>query len=59
MHLEDGTIDCPVYDRTRIGAGARIAGPAIVAQLDATTLILRGQTAEVDRIGNLLIREDA
>ena len=26
------------------------AGPAIVAQLDATTLILRGQTADVDRV---------
>jgi N-methylhydantoinase A len=59
MHLEDGTTECPVYDRTRIGAGAQITGPAIVAQLDATTLILRGQTADVDRVGNLLIREDA
>jgi N-methylhydantoinase A len=59
MHLRDGTIECPVYDRSRIGAGAQIAGPAIVAQLDATTLILCGQTADVDRVGNLLIREDA
>jgi N-methylhydantoinase A len=58
MHLEDGTMECPVYDRTRIGAGARIAGPAVVAQLDATTLILPGQTADVDRLGNLIIRED-
>ena len=58
MHLEDGTVDCPVYDRSRLGAGARIGGPAIVAQLDATTLILRGQAADVDRLGNLIIRED-
>jgi N-methylhydantoinase A len=58
MHLDDETVECPVYDRGLIGAGARIAGPAIVVELDATTLIRQGQVADVDRFGNFLIRED-
>ena len=39
---------CPVYDRERLDAGNRIAGPAIVGQMDATTLVLPGMTARVD-----------
>jgi N-methylhydantoinase A len=57
MHLASGTVDGPVYDRARLGSDARIAGPAIVTQLDATTLVLDGQTASTDRFGNLLISE--
>ena len=36
-------------------AGGRIAGPAIVQQIDATTLIEPGAAALVDEIGNLRI----
>ncbi|MGE0521706.1 MAG: hydantoinase/oxoprolinase family protein [Variibacter sp.] len=57
MHLASGTVDGPVYDRARLGRDARIEGPAIVTQLDATTLVLDGQTAATDRFGNLLISE--
>jgi N-methylhydantoinase A len=57
MHLETGPVDAPIYDRTRLGASARIAGPAIVTQLDATTLVLAGQVGETDRFGNLVIVE--
>jgi N-methylhydantoinase A len=57
MHLASGTVDGPVYDRARLGGDARIEGPAIVTQLDATTLVLDGQTATTDRFGNLLISE--
>ena len=31
-----------MFDRASLGAGDRIAGPAIVTQLDATTLVARG-----------------
>jgi N-methylhydantoinase A len=57
IHLADGPQPCPVYERARLGRGARIRGPGIVVQLDATTVILPGQTAEVDRFGNLRVRE--
>jgi N-methylhydantoinase A len=45
----------PVFDRVKLPAGARIAGPAIVQQIDATTLIEPGSAAFVDDIGNLRI----
>lgn len=45
-----------VYDRARLEAGDRIVGPAIVNQMDTTTLVLPGHVAEVDAHANLLIR---
>ena len=57
LRLESGAVQCPVYERSRLGAGARIDGPAIITQLDSTALLLPGQTAEVDRFGSLLITE--
>jgi N-methylhydantoinase A len=47
-----------VYDRTRLRAGNRIRGPAIVIQMDATTVIHPHHTAEVDEYLNILIRPD-
>jgi N-methylhydantoinase A len=54
--LAAGRADAPIYDRARLGAGDRIAGPAILTQLDATTL-LPGQTAEVHRFGSLVVHD--
>jgi N-methylhydantoinase A len=48
-----------VYDRARLGADDRIAGPAIVEQYDSTTVVLPGQALTVDDFGNLLITEEA
>jgi N-methylhydantoinase A len=47
--------EATVYDRTRLRAGDRVAGPAIVTEMDSTTLILPDHVGEVDRFGNLLI----
>src|SRR5439155_568714 len=47
---------CPCIDRERLGVGAVVTGPAIVEQLDATTVVPPGQRATVDRVGNLVIR---
>ncbi len=46
-----------VYDRTRLGSGDVISGPAVLTQLDATTLLLPGQVAEVHELGSLIVRE--
>lgn len=46
---------CPVYDREKLGPGHRIQGPAIVEQMDATTVVLPGQTAIVDPHLNIII----
>lgn len=53
----DGWVDCPVYDRTTLGAGQVVEGPGIVGQLDATTVVLPGQTFRVDAAANLIIEE--
>lgn len=55
----EGPAEAAVYDRARLGAGAMLHGPAIVTQMDSTTLILPGQTAEVHRSGALVVREEA
>ncbi len=47
--------ETPVYWRDRLPAGAELAGPAIVEQLDATTVIEPGDRAAQDRDGNLLV----
>jgi N-methylhydantoinase A len=48
-----------VYDRARLGADDRMAGPAIVEQYDSTTVVLADQALTVDDFGNLLITEEA
>jgi N-methylhydantoinase A len=47
--------DAVIYDRTKMHAGLTVPGPAIVGEMDATTVILPGYEARVDEIGNLLI----
>jgi len=53
---EGGWRDTPVYLRDRLPAAASFEGPAIVEQLDCTTVIEPGQRVEVDPIGNLIVR---
>ena len=48
-------VDCPVYWRGDLFAGAAIQGPAIVEQLDATTVLYPDDAARVDAYGNILI----
>jgi N-methylhydantoinase A len=45
-----------VYDRQALMAGDTIAGPAIIDQFDATTVLLGGQTATVDDTATLIIQ---
>jgi N-methylhydantoinase A len=52
-------VACPIHDRSRLGEGDTVDGPAILRQLDTTTLVLPGQQAQVDAFGNLIVREAA
>lgn len=47
----------PIYERSLLCHGDRIIGPAIVRQMDSTTVMLEGQCAEVADGGDLLITE--
>ena len=55
LFARGGWHSAPVLDRVKLPVGARIAGPAVVQQVDATTVIEPGSTALVDAIGNLRI----
>jgi N-methylhydantoinase A len=52
-----GWVDCPIWTRHALGAGNRLEGPAIVEQMDTTTVLLPGQTLTVHPIGTLVIRD--
>src|SRR5205085_904419 len=56
--FEGSRVEAPIYERARLGAGVEIAGPAILTQLDATTLLLPGQTAEVHPLVSLVVHDD-
>jgi N-methylhydantoinase A len=51
----NGFTSTPVYDRARLAAGARFEGPAVVEQMDTTTVIPPDATAAVDEAGNIVI----
>ena len=44
-----------IYDRGKLGVGTVVSGPAVVVEMDSTTLVLPGHAATVDKVGNLLI----
>ena len=47
--------DYILYDREKLHNGNVIQGPAIVEQMDSTTIILPGQKATVDQFLNMMI----
>lgn len=51
----NGYVDCAIYDRYKLGAGARVPGPAVVEEFDSTVVIHPAYHADVDKYGNLLI----
>jgi N-methylhydantoinase A len=56
LYADGAWHEAAVYAREALPADARIAGPAVVQQFDATTVIEPGAVATVDAIGNLRIR---
>jgi N-methylhydantoinase A len=54
-----GFVPCPIYARDKLEAGNRISGPAIVEQMDTTSVILPGTTARVEPYLNLIVEASA
>jgi N-methylhydantoinase A/oxoprolinase/acetone carboxylase beta subunit len=52
----DGWVPTAIYERARLPVGARLDGPAIVEQMDTTTVMPPGVTALVDESGTLRMR---
>jgi len=55
VYINGGYETLPVYDRTKLGRGATIRGPAILEDPTATIIVLHAQEAVVDRYGNIII----
>jgi len=51
-------VDTPCFDRRGLGPGASVSGPAVIEQLDCTTVVLPGQAARVDGYLNLVVQEE-
>ncbi|MEM1315623.1 MAG: hydantoinase/oxoprolinase family protein [Pseudomonadota bacterium] len=47
--------EAKIYDRARLNPGDRVQGPAIVTEMDSTSLILPGHVGVIDAVGNILI----
>ncbi|KAF1954988.1 hypothetical protein CC80DRAFT_536423 [Byssothecium circinans] len=53
---EGQKVEATFWDRTKImKAGIKIAGPALISEMDSNTLILPGYIGEIDSMGNILI----
>ncbi|MBQ0771685.1 MAG: hydantoinase/oxoprolinase family protein [Sphingomonadales bacterium] len=55
LYMDGKMQDAVIYDRALLKAGNRIPGPAIVTEMDSTTLVHSGCEALVDAHGNLII----
>ncbi len=55
----DGYVDCPIYDRYALPAGASFAGPAVIEEFDSTTVLHPGYAVRVDDHGNLIVESEA
>jgi N-methylhydantoinase A len=55
MFAEGQWWDASIYDRSKIGRGTAINGPAIVTEMDSTTMILPEHVGRIDSFGNILI----
>ncbi len=47
--------DGAIYDRSKLHTKLVVVGPAIVSEMDSTTVVLPGYAASIDTVGNLLI----
>ena len=53
--FREGQLETPLYQRDLLSSGNSIVGPALVVQLDTTTVVPPGWQGEVDDYGNLLL----
>ncbi len=56
IYVDGEFVQAALYDRLKLRAGDVISGPAVVIEMDSTTLVLPGHAATTDPSGSLLIR---
>ena len=55
LYADGAWHEAKIYDRSKLSPGDRVAGPAIVTEMDSTSLILPGHVGVIDAVGNILI----
>ena len=58
VYFEHDFVSTRIYDRSQLRPGDLMNGPAIIEQLDSTTVLWPGQTICVDPYGNLILTRD-
>ena len=53
-----GMGEVPVYLRADLAPGATIAGPAVIAEDETTTIVLDTFAASIDALGNIRIARE-
>jgi N-methylhydantoinase A len=57
-YMDGKRVTALIYERAKLRAGNVIRGPAIIMEMDSTTVILPGHHGLVDALGNVLIYPD-
>ncbi len=57
VRVDGKTVPCPIYQREKLDVGLSLRGPAVLDQLDCTTVICAGQIARIDAWKNLIVTE--
>lgn len=52
-----GPLRTPIYERDDLDPGHRVDGPAVIEQMDTTTLVMPGTTATIDAALNLILEK--
>ena len=55
VYMDGKNQKASIYDRKKLKSGNVIKGPAIVMEMDSTTVILSKHKGKVDKYGNILI----
>ncbi|WP_236028148.1 hydantoinase/oxoprolinase family protein [Paractinoplanes lichenicola] len=55
IYVEGAFVEAALYDRLKLNAGDVVEGPAIITEMDSTTLVLPGHRATTHASGSLLI----
>ena len=59
IYFDGDFLTTPIYDRAKLKPGNQLPGPAIVTEMDATTVVLPNFAGEIDTYFNILIRPAA
>lgn len=59
VYFDGAFVDTPIYHRASLRVGHFIAGPAIIEQLDTTTVIEQDMSVAIDENGHLIVSLEA